>query len=163
MSAVREGEAMIARYNGEWYTPICIDRGVLLERLEYMQATRDETRTAQRLILVDEVARRLGVHPESVRRLVRKNQLTGDLMGNTYVFDDEYIDRYTQLYDGSLGNVGKAYEVKPDGYIYPAPGSPAIPLYGYTPCKKCGRSIVMSWLSRHIESGCMIGWRRSDE
>ena len=70
------------------------------------------------ILTVHDVASLLDVHPESVRRLFRQEKIDGRLIGNTYIFEPEYIARYAELYTGKPG-CNRAWERRIDGHVYP--------------------------------------------
>lgn len=53
---------------------------------------------------VNEVSRRLGIHPESVRRLIRDGKLPAIKFGNKWLVDKTALDQFASGYDGRPGN-----------------------------------------------------------
>lgn len=53
---------------------------------------------------VNEVSRRLGIHPESVRRLIRDGKLPAIKFGNKWLVEKTFLDQFASGYDGRPGN-----------------------------------------------------------
>jgi excisionase family DNA binding protein len=53
---------------------------------------------------VNEVASRLGIHPESVRRLIRQGKLPAIKFGNKWLIDKATLEQYASHYDPRPGN-----------------------------------------------------------
>jgi excisionase family DNA binding protein len=53
---------------------------------------------------VDEAARRLRIHPESVRRLIRQGKLPAIKFGNKWLLERATLDQYASHYDPRPGN-----------------------------------------------------------
>ena len=53
---------------------------------------------------VDGVSERLGIHPESVRRLIRQGKLPAIKFGNKWIFDRADLEQYASHYDPRPGN-----------------------------------------------------------
>ncbi len=53
---------------------------------------------------VNEVSKRLGIHPESVRRLIRDGKLPAIKFGNKWLIDKTLLDQFASGYDGRPGN-----------------------------------------------------------
>ena len=53
---------------------------------------------------VSEVASRLGIHPESVRRLIRQGKLPAIKFGNKWLIDKATLEQYASHYDPRPGN-----------------------------------------------------------
>lgn len=53
---------------------------------------------------VDQVARRLNIHPESVRRLIRDGKLPAIKFGNKWLVEKSVLEQFASGYDGRPGN-----------------------------------------------------------
>ena len=53
---------------------------------------------------VDQVARRLSIHPESVRRLIRDGKLPAIKFGNKWLVERSVLEQFASGYDGRPGN-----------------------------------------------------------
>lgn len=53
---------------------------------------------------VDEVGKRLNVHPESVRRLIRQGKLPAIKFGNKWLVDKSSLEQFASRYDPRPGN-----------------------------------------------------------
>jgi excisionase family DNA binding protein len=53
---------------------------------------------------VGEVARRLHIHPESVRRLIRQGKLPAIKFGNKWLVDKPTLEQFASRYDPRPGN-----------------------------------------------------------
>ena len=53
---------------------------------------------------VAEVAKRLRIHPESVRRLIRQGKLPAIKFGNKWLVDKVVLEQYANRYDPRPGN-----------------------------------------------------------
>ncbi len=53
---------------------------------------------------VDEVAERLNIHPESVRRLIRQGKLPAIKFGNKWLVERATLEQYASHYDPRPGN-----------------------------------------------------------
>jgi excisionase family DNA binding protein len=53
---------------------------------------------------VDQVSRRLGIHPESVRRLIRDGKLPAIKFGNKWLVEKSVLEQFASGYDGRPGN-----------------------------------------------------------
>jgi len=53
---------------------------------------------------VEEVAERLGIHPESVRRLIRQGKLPAIKFGNKWLVDKAILEQFASHYDPRPGN-----------------------------------------------------------
>jgi excisionase family DNA binding protein len=53
---------------------------------------------------VNEVSRRLNIHPESVRRLIRDGKLPAIKFGNKWLVEKSVLDQFASGYDGRPGN-----------------------------------------------------------
>ena len=53
---------------------------------------------------VDEVARRLSIHPESVRRLIRQGKLPAIKFGNKWLVEKGALEQFASHYDPRPGN-----------------------------------------------------------
>lgn len=53
---------------------------------------------------VEEVAERLSIHAESVRRLIRQGKLPGIKFGNKWLVDRATLEQYASYYDHRPGN-----------------------------------------------------------
>lgn len=53
---------------------------------------------------VDDISRRLGIHPESVRRLIRDGKLPAIKFGNKWLVEKSVLEQFASGYDGRPGN-----------------------------------------------------------
>ncbi|MGH2538453.1 MAG: helix-turn-helix domain-containing protein [Candidatus Promineifilaceae bacterium] len=53
---------------------------------------------------VGQVARRLNIHPESVRRLIRQGKLPAIKFGNQWLVDKATLEQFASRYDPRPGN-----------------------------------------------------------
>ncbi|MCL4803209.1 MAG: helix-turn-helix domain-containing protein [Anaerolineae bacterium] len=53
---------------------------------------------------VDQVGRRLNIHPESVRRLIRDGKLPAIKFGNKWLVERSVLEQFASGYDGRPGN-----------------------------------------------------------
>jgi excisionase family DNA binding protein len=53
---------------------------------------------------VEEVAERLGIHPESVRRLIRQGKLPAIKFGNKWLVEKATLEQFASHYDPRPGN-----------------------------------------------------------
>ena len=53
---------------------------------------------------VAEVSKRLNIHPESVRRLIRQGKLPAIKFGNKWLVEKATLDQYASRYDPRPGN-----------------------------------------------------------
>ena len=53
---------------------------------------------------VDEVSRRLNIHPESVRRLIRQGKLPAIKFGNKWLVEAAILEQFSSRYDPRPGN-----------------------------------------------------------
>lgn len=53
---------------------------------------------------VDEVSRRLNIHPESVRRLIRQGKLPAIKFGNKWLVEAAILEQFASHYDPRPGN-----------------------------------------------------------
>ena len=53
---------------------------------------------------VNEVSKRLNVHPESVRRLIRQGKLPAIKFGNKWLVDKGTLEQFASRYDPRPGN-----------------------------------------------------------
>jgi excisionase family DNA binding protein len=53
---------------------------------------------------VDQVSKRLGIHPESVRRLIRDGKLPAIKFGNKWLVEKSVLEQFASGYDGRPGN-----------------------------------------------------------
>ena len=53
---------------------------------------------------VADVAKRLRIHPESVRRLIRQGKLPAIKFGNKWLVDKVVLEQYANRYDPRPGN-----------------------------------------------------------
>lgn len=53
---------------------------------------------------VDEVSERLGIHPESVRRLIRAGKIPAIKFGNKWLVEKGTLEQYASHYDPRPGN-----------------------------------------------------------
>lgn len=54
-------------------------------------------------VTVDEAARRLNIHPESVRRLIRAGKLPARKFANTWLIESSTLDQFASNYDPRPG------------------------------------------------------------
>lgn len=52
---------------------------------------------------VDQVSKRLGIHPESVRRLIRDGKLPAIKFGNKWLVEKSVLEQFASGYDGRPG------------------------------------------------------------
>ncbi len=67
---------------------------------------RESRVTSDRLenyVTVAEAARRLNIHPESVRRLIRAGKLPARKFANTWLIDRTTLDQFASNYDPRPG------------------------------------------------------------
>jgi len=50
-----------------------------------------------------EASRRLNIHPESVRRLIRKGKLPAYKFANKWLIERDVLEQFAQTYDGRPG------------------------------------------------------------
>ncbi len=55
---------------------------------------------------VSEVAERLGIHPESVRRLIRMEKLPAKKFANSWLVARDVLEQFASGYDRRPGNPG---------------------------------------------------------
>jgi len=53
---------------------------------------------------VTEAAKRLDIHPESVRRLIRQGKLPGSKFGNKWLIERDTLEQFASHYDPRPGN-----------------------------------------------------------
>lgn len=53
---------------------------------------------------VNQVSKRLGIHPESVRRLIRDGKLPAIKFGNKWLVEKSLLDQFASSYIGRPGN-----------------------------------------------------------
>ncbi len=53
---------------------------------------------------VKEAAERLNIHPESVRRLIRKGKLPARKFANTWLIERDVLEQFASHYDPRPGN-----------------------------------------------------------
>jgi excisionase family DNA binding protein len=53
---------------------------------------------------VKEASKRLNIHPESVRRLIRQGKLPGIKFANAWLIDAAILEQFAQRYDPRPGN-----------------------------------------------------------
>jgi excisionase family DNA binding protein len=53
---------------------------------------------------VDDVSKRLKIHPESVRRLIRQGKLPAIKFGNKWLIERATLEQYASHYDPRPGN-----------------------------------------------------------
>ena len=56
---------------------------------------------------VIEASKILGVHPETVKRLIREGKLTATKFGNKWIMERDRIQVFANNYDGNRGRVRK--------------------------------------------------------
>ena len=54
---------------------------------------------------VIEASRILGVHPETVKRLIREGKLTATKFGNKWIIERDRLQMFANTYDGRRGRV----------------------------------------------------------
>ncbi len=54
---------------------------------------------------VIEASRILGVHPETVKRLIREGKLTATKFGNKWIIERDRLQMFADTYDGRRGRV----------------------------------------------------------
>ena len=60
-----------------------------------------------RYVGVNEAARRLGIHPETVKRLCRQGDLPGRRFGNKWIIDRERLEVFAGTYQPKRGRKRK--------------------------------------------------------
>jgi excisionase family DNA binding protein len=58
----------------------------------------------QDYVTVQEAAKRLNIHPESVRRLIRQGKLPARKFANTWLIDRTVLEQFAGHYDPRPGN-----------------------------------------------------------
>lgn len=53
---------------------------------------------------VDDISERLGIHPESVRRLIRQGKLPAIKFGNKWLVEKSTLEQFASRYDPRPGN-----------------------------------------------------------
>lgn len=61
----------------------------------------------ENFIGADEAAKLLKVHPETVKRLIRKKTLPATKVGNKWIIDRDQLMAFSGSYDGRRGRVRK--------------------------------------------------------
>lgn len=61
----------------------------------------------ENFIGADEAAKLLKVHPETVKRLIRKKTLPATKVGNKWIIDRDQLMAFSGSYDGRRGRVWK--------------------------------------------------------
>jgi excisionase family DNA binding protein len=56
-----------------------------------------------RFVDIIEASRRLNIHPESVRRLIRQGRLPGYKFANKWLIERDVLEQFAQTYDGRPG------------------------------------------------------------
>jgi excisionase family DNA binding protein len=64
-------------------------------------------RPFDKFIDVLEASRRLNVHPESVRRLIRQGRLPAYKFANKWLIERDVLEQFAQTYDGRPGAKGR--------------------------------------------------------
>jgi excisionase family DNA binding protein len=55
-------------------------------------------------VTVQEAAKRLNIHPESVRRLIRSGKLPARKFANTWLIERDVLEQFASHYDPRPGN-----------------------------------------------------------
>src|SRR5438270_722065 len=64
-------------------------------------------------VTVPDAAERLQIHPESVRRLIRKGQLPAKKFGNSWLVERDVLEQFATGYDRRPGNKAMLFHIKP--------------------------------------------------
>ena len=65
-------------------------------------------------VTVPDAAERLQIHPESVRRLIRKGQLPAKKFGNSWLVERDVLEQFAAGYDLRPGNKAMLFHIKPE-------------------------------------------------
>ena len=65
-------------------------------------------------VTVPDAAERLQIHPESVRRLIRKGQLPAKKFGNSWLVERDVLEQFATGYDRRPGNRAMLFHIKPE-------------------------------------------------
>ncbi len=63
---------------------------------------------------VAEAAQRLGIHPESVRRLIRENRLPATKFAHSWLIARDVLEQFASGYEGRPGNKATLFDL-PNG------------------------------------------------
>jgi excisionase family DNA binding protein len=63
-------------------------------------------------VTVADAAERLGIHPESVRRLIRGNQLPAKKYLHTWLIQRDVLEQFASGYDARPGNKATLFKLK---------------------------------------------------
>ncbi len=55
-------------------------------------------------VTVRDAAERLGIHPESLRRLIRQGRLPAKKFANAWLVERDVLEQFANHYDGRPGN-----------------------------------------------------------
>ena len=61
---------------------------------------------------VQDAAERLGIHPESVRRLIRLNRLPAKKFANSWLIARDVLEQFATGYDRRPGNKATLFNIK---------------------------------------------------
>ena len=65
-------------------------------------------------VTVPVAAERLQIHPESVRRLIRRGQLPAKKFGNSWLVERDVLEQFAAGYDRRPGNKAMLFHIKPE-------------------------------------------------
>jgi excisionase family DNA binding protein len=65
-------------------------------------------------VTVWDAAERLGIHPESVRRLIRQGRLPAQKFANSWLIARHVLEQFANGYDGRPGNKATLFSLKTD-------------------------------------------------
>jgi len=63
-------------------------------------------------VTIADAAERLGIHPESVRRLVRKGQLPAKKFAHSWLIERDVLEQFAVGYDRRPGNKATLFTIK---------------------------------------------------
>lgn len=63
----------------------------------------DSANNLENYVTVSEAARRLNIHPESVRRLIRSGKLPARKFANTWLIEQNTLEQFANHYDPRPG------------------------------------------------------------
>ncbi len=63
-------------------------------------------------VTVAGAAERLGIHPESVRRLIRQGKLPAKKFGHTWLIPRDLLEQFASGYDRRPGNKATLFDLK---------------------------------------------------